>query len=118
MTEVDYVEIEQALRKNGLAVLRKGNRNKLEIGKDGKTLVVYGTLLYSPSRDKEYVSDNNMVNHIVKVIKARAKKNQEIEGNANTNHSPGKSHHSRNEKTTGHHGKNEKTTGHHKKGVY
>jgi len=113
--EVDYAEIEQALRKNGCAVLRKGNRNKIEIGRDGKTLVVYGTLMYSPTRDKNYVSDDAMVNHIVKVIKAKAKQNPEIESSSNTNHSPGKSHHSKNEKTTGHHGKNEKTTGHHKK---
>lgn len=112
--KVDYAEIEQALRKNGLAVLRKGNRNKLEVGRDGKTLVVYGTLLYSPERDKGYKSEDKLVNHIVAVIKARALKNEEIEGSDNTNHSPGKSHHGRHEKTTGHHSKNEPTTGHHK----
>jgi hypothetical protein len=99
MTEKpDYAEIEQALRKNGLAVLRKGNRNKLEMGRDGKTLVIYGTLLYSPSRDKGYVSDSKLVNHIVEKVKAKAKQNQEIESTAGTNHSPGKSHHKPGEK--------------------
>ena len=109
MTEIDYTEIEQAMRKNGLAVLRKGNRNKLELkmGKDGtrKKLVIYGTLLYSPRRDKNYQSDDQFVRHIVRVMKEQAKQNEEIESSEGTNHSPGKSHHGRFEKTTGHHKK-------------
>lgn len=105
MVAVDYPEIERALRKNGLAVLRKGNRNKIEMGKDKKTLVIYGNIIYSPARDTEYISESKFVNHVVATVKDKAKKNREIESSDNTNHSPGKSHHGSNEKTTGHHKK-------------
>lgn len=71
MSEVDYAEIEKALRKNGIAILKKGNRDKLSMGRDGKTLVIYGNAIYSESRDQNYQSDSEWINRVVAQVKRR-----------------------------------------------
>lgn len=101
-----YSEIEQALRRNGLAVMGKGNRDKLTIARDKKQVVVYGNLIYSPVRDKGEISGDSFIDGIVDKIKAEAQTMKEIEWSGKKNHgTPGKSHHTGREKTTGHHKK-------------
>lgn len=105
----DYSKIDQALRRNGIAVMHKGNRNKLSMGKDGKKLVVYGNAIYSSDRDKGFRSDDPFANKVVDIVKGK------VEHFKTLPESPNRSHHTGHEKTTGHHTGREKTTGHHKK---
>jgi hypothetical protein len=104
-TSPKYSQIEQSLRRNGIAVMRKGNRDKLTIARDKKQVVVYGNMIYSPVRDKGETSGDPFIDGIVDKIKAEAQKMKEIEWSGVTNHGGNKSHHSRNEPTTGHHKK-------------
>jgi hypothetical protein len=99
---VNYAEIEKALRKNGIAVMRKGNRDKISMGRDGKTLVIYGNIIYSPARDQEYLSDNEWINKVVRSVKNRCKQPDMVEMPKSAG-GVKKSHHGKNEKTTGHH---------------
>ena len=73
MADVNYAEIEHALRRNGIAIIKKGNRDKLSMGRDGKTLVIYGNAIYSESRDQNYQSDDAWINKVVAQVKARCK---------------------------------------------
>ena len=102
--KVDYAEIDHALRRNGIGVMSKGNHDKFSLGRDGKTLVIYGNVIYSPERDQGYVSDNDWINNVVEKVKAKCQTMPEMHpGEAPVKKS--------------HHGKNEQTTGHHKKKV-
>lgn len=78
MPNVDYAEIEHALRRNGIAIIKKGNRDKLSMGRDGKTLVIYGNAIYSEDRDQNYQSESEWINKIVAKVKARCQELPEM----------------------------------------
>jgi len=91
-----YSKIEQALRRNGIAVMRSGNRDKITIGRDGKTVVIYGNCLYSPSRDKGEVPHEKWLRDIVDKAKSEVGNfTEHIESSGASHHRPGEkySHH-------------------------
>ena len=67
-----YPKIEKALRQNGIAVMRKGNRDKITIGRDNKTVVIYGNAIYSPARDKGVEPPEKWLKDIVSEAKRQA----------------------------------------------
>jgi hypothetical protein len=74
--KIKYSKVDKALRRNGLAVMRVGNKNKFDMGLDGNTFVVYGNGIYAPSRDKAYKTGTKWIDNLVEKVKGKVKKSR------------------------------------------
>lgn len=75
--DIDYSEIHEYLRLNGLRILRIGNRDRLSIARHTKggrpKLVIYGRVVYDSRRDTgARHPEKPLVNHIIDRVKAAA----------------------------------------------
>ena len=85
-----YSKIEKALRRNGIAVMRSGNRDKISIGRDGKTVVIYGNCFYSERRDAGFEPKEKWLQSIVEKAKSDCQSfTTEFIAGSGSHHRPG-----------------------------